>query len=116
MFPDNQSMINAVSGVGQQPQTAASSMNTTVDAGSNTPGGVSFGSPSPVNNNPNYAQTIMDYFNNNAIAGPAPFQNNPIQQGLEGNQAFSGAGQWNSFLSNDPHVMMQNFIDMLGGR
>lgn len=114
MFPDNQSIINAVGGVGQQPmgQTAANSMNQTTDA--NFGGGASYGSPSPVNNNPNYSQTIMDYFNYNPVAGPAPFQSTPVPQGLEGNQAYSGAGQWNSFLSNDPETMMQNLMRVLG--
>ena len=115
MNPNNQSIINAVGGPQIQPQTASGSMNTTVNPGESAPG-VQFGSPSPVNNNPNYARTIMDYFNHNALAGPQPFQQNPLQEGQAGNNASIGGAGWNSFMPNDPYTMMQNLMQMIGNK
>lgn len=114
MNPSNQDIMNAVGGIGQ-PQTASASMNTTVNPGENTPG-AQFGSQSPVNANPNYARTIMDFFNYNPIAGPRPFQQNPLQEGQAGNNAAVGGAGWNSFMPNDPHTMMQNLLQILGSR
>lgn len=62
---------------------------------------------SPVNANPNYANTVQGFFNYNPAAGPRPFTSSPLKPGLAGQNSSRGSSGWNSFVGNDPNSVMK---------
>lgn len=94
----------------QNPQNLGwqSNQNSTQDNSTQLP---NFSDFSPINANQNYGSTIKRFFNNNPVAGPSQYTNNPVQVGRAGQNASRGNSGWNSFLGNDPSSIMR----VLGG-
>lgn len=62
---------------------------------------------SPINSNPNYANTVKGFFEYNPVAGPRPFTSTPLKPGNAGQNSSRGSSGWSSFLGNDPNSIMR---------
>lgn len=69
------------------------------------------GGYSPVNQNPNYGNTVSRFFNQNPLAGSQAFTGaNPLQSGSAGQNAMRSFKGHSSFLPNDFSSAMQQWI------
>ncbi len=65
---------------------------------------------SPVNQNPNYGNTVSRFFNQNPLAGSQAFTGaNPLQSGAAGNNAARSFRGHSSFLPTDFSTAMQQW-------
>lgn len=114
-----QALMQAILGGSNQPsQIGQMGVSQSAQLGGNLPGmqqqqpddqGIMnfLGGNGPTSQNPNFASTIGNFFEQNPMAGPKPFAGAPpLQSGPAGNNAMRGGqSQFNSFLPSTSNSM-----------